>query len=51
MRSIPDQVLHGEEPHSQTGETVGFTMWGLIAWIAAIVLAADLGFLAQRFFG
>jgi hypothetical protein len=51
MRSIPNWLLHGEEPHSQSNDTTSFTMWGLIAWIAAIVVAADLGYLTQRFLG
>ena len=48
MSCTPDW-LHGGEPEPKPTETGGVTVLGAIAWIAGLVITADLLFVAQRF--
>jgi hypothetical protein len=49
MGSIHDWLR--EDPDARTPEAREITLVGVIGWIAAIVIAANLAFLAQRLLG
>jgi hypothetical protein len=50
MSCTPDWVRGGETDARPTN-SLGLSVFGVIAWIAGIVVIANLLFLAQRFLG
>lgn len=50
MNTTPDW-MHGGESDPGPSDSLGVSLLGVIAWIAAIAILADALFLAQRFLG
>lgn len=49
--SCTPEWMHGGESGSRSEEASGISVLAVIGWITAIVLTADLLFVAQRFLG
>lgn len=51
MSHTPEWMHGGGDSGHRPEETGGISMLAVIGWIAAIVVTADLLFVAQRYFG